>query len=255
MDEVKERARRELRAQLRAVTPEDYEDLAKNASRTVARVKCNIPQASNGRLPPGVVEILVIPAVADSLKVSDLSKLYVDDTLTRTIRDHLDTYRLLTTTLQIGEPNYIGIRVHAEIVPSEFSPPDEVRARVIETLNTFLCPLNIADNPDKLDDLMGPEWRGWPFGRSLFVAEIYSLIQRVPGVKHVLDVSLAQTPVIPREELPPDIPGDRPDREEDLVAIKKKVVRLRPNSLLCSLEHDIVLLDLDELMPEDEDER
>ena len=75
------------------------------------------------------------------------------------------------------------------------------------------------------------------------------------NLSRCLDVSLAQTPVIPREELPPDMPGDRPDREEDLVAIKKKVVRLRPNSLLCSLEHDIILLDLDELMPEDEDER
>ena len=48
LEEAKLRAARELRAQLRAVTPEDYENLATQASRTVARVKCNIPDAGPG---------------------------------------------------------------------------------------------------------------------------------------------------------------------------------------------------------------
>ena len=243
MDELKARTQRELRAQLRAVTSEDYEDLALQATRTVKRVKCNIPQSSSGRLPPGVVEILIVPSVADSLQVGDLSKLYVDDSLTREVHRHLDAYRLLTTTLQIREPNYTGIKVHAEIVPSDYSSPDVVRGRVVEALKQFISPLALTTGSDSNDDLLGANWDGWPFGRNLYVAEIFSLIQRVPGVKHVLDVNLSRRPVVPREELSPDLEME----EADLTPVKQKLVRVRADTLLCSLNHEITIADLSEL--------
>ena len=246
MEELKARTRRELRAQLRAVTAEDYEDLAKKATRSIARVKCNIPQGSNGRLPPGMIEILVVPAVADSIWAGDLTKLEVDEGLTRTIENFLDKYRLLTTTLQIKEPRYIGLKVTAEIVPAEYSQPEEVKARVVESLRKFLTPLAIGGEQEGLDELMGAEWAGWPFGRDLYLAEIYSLIQRVPGVKHVLDVQLSSRPVLPAKERP--LENDEPAGEagEELKPIKQKVVRVRADTLLCSLQHDIVLAELEE---------
>lgn len=251
MDELKVRAQRELRAQLRAVTPEDYEDLALQATRAVARVKCNIPQDSGGRLPPGVVEILIVPAVADSLKVNDRSKLYVDETLLRVVHNHLDKYRLLTTTLQLREPNYLGIKVSAEIVPSEFSTPEIVKGRVNEALKAFLSPLDIVGNGEARDDLMDGKWVGWPFGRNLFVAEIYSLIQRVAGVKHVLDVQLSQRPVIPREELSLDSEDEGAvegqPMEEEATPIKEKVLRVKTDTLLCSLAHDIKITRLSDI--------
>ncbi|RMF02649.1 MAG: putative baseplate assembly protein, partial [Chloroflexi bacterium] len=245
MDEIKARARRELRAQQRAVTPEDYEDLAKGATRTVERVKCNVPQNSNGRLPPGVVEILVVPAVADSLRAGDLSRLNIDEPLANTIKSYLDKYRLLTTILHVKEPDYIGVQVQADIVPSEFVQPEIVKARIIDSLNTFISPLNIAPDPEQLDDLMGSNWEGWPFGRALYIPEIFSLIQRIPGVKHVLDVKLNWRPVIPREEMPLDGEEERPESEEDLTPVTKKVFKIRPNALLCSLNHKVVMVDLD----------
>ena len=68
LDEVKLRSRQELRAQLRAVTAEDYEVLAKKETREVARVKCNVPFHNRGYLAPGNVELLIVPAVKDSLR-------------------------------------------------------------------------------------------------------------------------------------------------------------------------------------------
>ncbi len=246
MEELKARARRELRAQLRAVTPEDYEDLAKKASRSVARVKCNIPQGSNGRLPAGVVEILVVPAVADSVKAGDLSKLHLDETLAKSIEAYLDKYRLLTTTLRIREPNYVGIKVHAEIVAADFSQPEVVKARVAESLHNFLSPLALTNGPEGQDELMGTHWEGWPFGRSLYVAEIFSLIQRVPGVKHVLDVQLSQRPVVPIEEIPPEAEEEGQQAKAEVSPVQQKVVRIPGDALVCSLEHEITLTGLGE---------
>ncbi len=253
LDEAKARAQRELRAQLRAVTPKDYEDLTRGATRAVARVKCNVPQNSNGQIPAGVVEILVLPAVADSLQADDLSKLHVDENLAQIIDQHLDKYRLLTTTLRIKEPNYIGLKVEAEIVPSEYSRPDVVRARVIETLKCFITPLAIPGGQPLPPELTGEEWAGWPFGRNLYVAEIASLIQRVSGVKHVLDVKIRQRDVTPAEELPVSEETEAGDESKSLSRPRRKVIRVPNDTLLCSLEHEITIKDLEE-DEEDDDE-
>jgi predicted phage baseplate assembly protein len=231
-----------LRAQLRAVTAEDYENLAKMASRSIARVKCNIPQSSGGRLPPGMVEILLVPAVADALKLGDLSKLHVDQAMADMVEEHLDKYRLLTTTLRIREPSYIGVKVRAEIVPSEYSVPELVLARVVETLRAFINPLSTADTAEIQDDLMGEGWEGWPFGRDLYLAEIFSLIQRVPGVKHVLDVSLSTRPVVPVNMVSPQ--GEEAPAEEALTPIKQKLIQVSSDTLLCSLDHEVVIANL-----------
>ncbi len=243
LDEAKLRAAREMRAQLRAVTAEDYESLAKGASRRAARVKCNIPQGSNGRLPPGMVEILIVPAVADSLRSGNLTKLAVDEALVQQVADHLDSYRLLTTTLQIREPSYLGVKVEAEIVPADYSLPEVVIARVNDVLNNFINPLLLSEWADSQDELMATDWEGWPFGRNLYVAEIFSLIQRTPGVKHVLDVELHTRPVAPSHEVAPD--DDLAVEEPPpLEKIRKKLIRVPADTLLCSLHHTITIADL-----------
>jgi predicted phage baseplate assembly protein len=242
LEEAKLRAARELRAQLRAVTAEDYENLAKMASRTVARVKCNIPQSSGGRLPAGTVEILLVPAVADSLRLGDLSKLHVDQALVKLVEDHLDKYRLLTTTLRIREPGYLGVKVRAEIIPSEYSLPELVVARVVETLREFLSPLPMSERVEARDDLMGSDWEGWPFGRDLYIAEIFSLIQRVPGVKHVLDVSLSTRPVVPLNMA--SLETEEEQEAEGLTLVKQKLISVSSDTLLCSLDHEVVIATL-----------
>ncbi len=252
LEEAKSRVQRELRAQLRAVTPGDYEDLAMGATRAVARVKCNIPQSSNGRLPPGVVEILIVPAVSDALLAGDLTKLHIEDNLAKIVGDHLDKYRLLTTTLRIQEPRYIGVRAEVEIVPSEFSRPEDVRAKVIEKLTRFISPLNLSEFGAAPDELAGDDWQGWPFGRNLYVAEIFSLIQRVPGVKHVLDVQLSWRDVEPADETPPG--EDDEAEEKPTKKVKRKSVRVAADTLLCSLNHEVIMADLDDEEADDDAE-
>jgi predicted phage baseplate assembly protein len=244
LEEAKLRSAREMRAQLRAVTAEDYENLAKGSSRTVARVKCNVPQKSNGRLSAGTIEILIVPAVADSLKRGDLAKLALDPALAQMVEAHLDAYRLLTTTLYVREPDYLGVKVQAEIVPAEHSAPELVVSRVIEALNNFISPLAVSLEQSPATELMGSDWEGWPFGRNLYVAEIFSLIQRVPGVKHVLDVQLSRRAVRPLAET--GLFGETPQSEQRLNPVRKKVIQVPADTLLCSLQHEITLKGLDE---------
>lgn len=245
LEEVKLRARRELRAQQRAVTAEDYEDLTKGASRAIARVKCNSPKTGNGTLPPGMVELLIVPAVTDALRAGDLSKLHVDQAMRDQIETHLDQYRLLTTTLRIREPNYIGLKVRAEVVASEYSRPEIVRSRVLESLRNFISPLALEGENQPQNGLLGPDWDGWPFGRDLYVAEIFSLIQSLPGVKHVIDVQLFQRPITPTAETSLQAEDEEERAKTNpLTPITERVVRVAADTLLCSLEHEIQLVEL-----------
>ncbi|HXF61446.1 MAG TPA: hypothetical protein VNK95_07505, partial [Caldilineaceae bacterium] len=102
------------------------------------------------------------------------------------------------------------------------------------------------------EGVVEPDWKGWPFGRSLYVAELYSLIQQVPGVKHVLDVQLRQRPVLPAQEAPPlgqleeFAANSARDgvAERTLTLVTGKVLITSPDTLLCSLDHEIELVDL-----------
>lgn len=244
LEEAKFRSVRELRTQARAVTAEDYEHLTRAASRGVARVKCTVPQRHNGHKPSGLVEVLVIPAVADSLRNGDLSSLHLTKPLAQTIEAYLDQYRLLSTALYVREPDYLGVQVEAEIVPSEYSLPDQVVASVEACLNRFLCPLALVDEREAQAGLLEPDWAGWPFGQSLYVAEIFSLIQRVPGVKHVLDVKLSTREVKPADETPPGDPEAGPVSAKEVSPIEGKILRLKPDMVLCSLNHKVTVADL-----------
>jgi hypothetical protein len=117
-----------------------------------------------------------------------------------------------------------------------------VVARVLAQLETFLNCLAAKEKTDPADELMGSDWEGWPFGRNLYVAEILSLIQRVPGVKHVLEVHLKQRPVMPEEEASRSGESD----EEALTPVSQNRITVPADTLLCSLEHKVTLAELED---------
>ena len=245
LEEAKMRASRELQAQQRAVTARDYENLAKKTSRVVARVKCRTPVMGSTTLPPGTIELLVVPAAFDALKAGDLTKLAMDDGLKDAISANLDQYRLLCTTLRIKEPNYVGVKATVKIIPGQDVWPDAVRSDVIESLESFITPLAIDGR------------EGWPFGQDLYVAEVYSLIQQVPGVKHILEVRLDYRPVNPSREQPPPVRAfeesssqeedvvDQAVVEESLIPVEQGMIQVPDDTLLCSLKHEVVIVGVD----------
>ncbi len=242
LEELKLRAQRELQAQRRAVTAQDYEQFTMNSSRAVARAHCLSPSEA-GQNAGGAVSVLVVPAVAESLKAGSVSALHINEKLQTEITNFVDQYRLLTTSLLIREPRYVGVKIKAKIVPQDFIPPAEIMQQVKEELQRYLTPLPLDRSP--LLQTKG-KWEGWEFGKDLFAAEIVSLIQQIPTVKYVLDAKVLSRSVVPVEE------GSLFDDEEpeEFITVEK-VLQIPNDGLLCSLEHEIEIINQQEMYQED----
>jgi hypothetical protein len=172
LDSVGDRVPREIRHGGRAVTVEDYEDLALEASPEVARAKCmapsKVPQdAANVDESPGDITLIIVPRSSDASPLPSVE-------LIRRVQDFLDVRRTPTAHLTVVGPAYVEIAVTAEIVPSSLDVATRVVADVQERVVAFLHPLT-----------GGFEGHGWDFGRQPHKSDLYGLIEAVEGVDHV----------------------------------------------------------------------
>ncbi len=230
LEELIQRAQREIQSQRRAVTAADFEQFALKSTRAVARTRCITPELSGS----GAVTLVIVPDVLDALKLGNLHALHVSDDLKGTIRGYLDQYRLLTTALNVDEPKYYGIKVKTTVVAQDFASDADVTTEVTERLNRFLSPLKDYTAEDELS-------RGWEFGRNVFAAEIVSLIQKSPSVKYVLDTEIDWRQVSPMNETQDDLNA----KDMDLRKMEKMLV-LPSDGLVCSLNHEVVVTTMDE---------
>ena len=178
-----------------------------------------------------------MPDVPESLRAGSVKSLHLDDGLQKEIRAYLDKYRLVTTTLNVREPRYTGVKVKARIVAHDFIPPNEVAKQVDDELRRYISPLVFDDKQPLLQQ--GEKWEGWSFGRDLFTAEIISLIQQVPTVKYVLDVEVSSRSIVPVEES-----INTEEVAEVPLSPVDKVLHLPDDGLLLSLRHEIECVDI-----------
>ena len=182
LDAAKLRVPEALASQERAVTARDYEYLAKEASRRVARARCIAVRgsAATSSVPPGTVELLIVPTLpADTPRTLDFLQPPPD--LLEEVRSYLDERRLLGTQLAVDGPAYVGVTVEASIVVRAGLNRENVRLDAEQRITRYLDPL-----------LGGTEGRGWPFGRHLYLSEVQSVLQAVPGVEYAQDVTIYQ---------------------------------------------------------------
>ena len=145
-----------------------------------------------------------------------------------------------------------GIDVVEMDLINSLSTTDDGDVKLDFRPSSFVCPLALRETPNGGNGAMGPDWEGWPFGRPLFVSEVYSLIQGIPGIKHVLDVQLAMRPVDPgQEEAVRDGSETRETeshggagRQTGLTIVDEKRIDIPADALLCSLEHEITVVEL-----------
>jgi len=173
-----------LRTPYRAVTSKDYEDLVlaefrehPDLEKRVARARCeprrNLTDQRNQVVDaPGHVSVVIVPVPTPQDHGSILTdeawlSRYVD--LIQAIKDHLEPRRLLTTRLHVVGPRYVGIGVRLTL----HLKPDALKTigRDAEAaLATFFDPVDA---------------NGWPFGRNVYVSEVYELLDKLPGVDFV----------------------------------------------------------------------
>lgn len=149
---------------------------------------------------------LRISSTAVPTKTAVAGRIYRD--LLERVREYLEPRRLLTTRVRVVGPRLVTIGVHVSLRLKPDAVPETVKKEAEDRLKQFL----------NLDV--------WPFGRSVYVSEIYRLLDRLPGVDFVTDLveEGAKLEIITAH----DVKDDRSVREgEALVAI-----RLNPDELV-----------------------
>lgn len=166
-----------VRSMGRAVTPADFEQLAREAAREVARVRC-VP---NGEGPEAaVVRVLVIPDLdsdpAGRVRFVDLKP---PQELLERVTGYLDQRRQVGTRLVVEPPFYQGITVVARIRARVRANPLELKDQAMAALYRYLHPLQ-----------GGPDGTGWPFGRPVQTGDLFAELQRLSGVELVEEIKL-----------------------------------------------------------------
>jgi hypothetical protein len=172
-----ERAPRMIRHGGRAVTQEDFEDLALLSTPEVARVRC-VPLYDLGvppdewRRTPGVISLIVVPRSIDTRPLPSLE-------LLQRVRHYLDERRLPEVELVVVGPEYYRVDVSAEVAVSSLQQAGAAVSAVEAELLRFLHPL-----------MGGTGQTGWSFGRQPHESDIYRLLESLPGIDHVNRLNL-----------------------------------------------------------------
>jgi hypothetical protein len=211
-----------LRQPFRAVTCGDFENLALNfdeefvqagALPQVARARC-VPRrdlvaddpANRGVDEPGHVSIIIVP-----FRTKDEKLPQPTDDLREQVFEYLDKRRLITTMIHVAQPAYFAFTVQLTVVLL----PDTIaldQAAILDdiknVLQNFFDPLTGGD-----------EGTGWPFGRNVYVSEIYNLLDVQPGVDYVTKTVDPQNAT----ELP-ELAVAKADRDRLILNAEGKVV-------------------------------
>ncbi len=207
--EAKIRAPQQLRVQERAVTAADYEQIARQAGPSAARIRC-LPAGDE----PGAVRVLVVPdTVADEGDRLRFEQLIPPDTLLTAITAQLSERKLIGTRLVVEPPRYQGVTVVARLVAAGDAAPDRVQRDALDALYRYLNPLR-----------GGLAGTGWEFGRPVQFGEVFSVLQRVSGVGLVEEVRL--------------FPADPITGRRGTIVER---VELEPNALVFSHQHQVAV--------------
>jgi hypothetical protein len=185
LDDLIERAPRQLRHGYRAVTAQDFEDLAMLASSEVARARCislyDLAHDPDARSPrPGIASLIIAPVASPSSQAERRPMPSME--LIRRVQDYLDEHRLPEADLVIVGPEYVAVKIETEITVSDVDTASEVELAVSQALSRFLHP-----------SIGGRDGVGWQFGQEPVRSDLFTLIEGVPGVDHVRELKLTRT--------------------------------------------------------------
>ncbi len=181
LDALLGRAPRTIRHRGRAVTPEDYEDLARLASPAVARARC-VPLRNLVDDPlderaavPGTLSVIVVPR-------SDADRPQPDVALVERVQAYLTAQSVPTATVIVVGPLYIRVDVTVRIALTSLDVADAVQGATMQALAAFLHPLT-----------GGQSGTGWDFGREPHGSDLIALLAEVPGVDHIDSLSIGES--------------------------------------------------------------
>jgi predicted phage baseplate assembly protein len=161
------RAPLEIRTRHRAVTAQDYEFLAADASPRVARAV----RVEDDR--PGVT-LGILPRVDPAGRRLTLEELTPDAELLEVVGRHLNARKFAGCPVRLTPVRLRGVSVVVNLEAAPLADPEQIEQRVRDSLYGYLNPM-----------VGGGTGTGWPFGRPLNQGELYAIVHAATGVESV----------------------------------------------------------------------
>ena len=240
IEDTLRRAPEELRIRSRAVTAEDYEFLAQEASTDIARAFCLPPRSDDIGRPwfyagidrsPGNVTVIVVPRYG-----LDDARPQPSADLLREVQSFLDRRRDLTADLTVRGPVYLPIQVMAKITLFGREGDVGVNKDALE-----------ADLRRRATEFMHPvrggvDGRGWRPGQSVHVAGLFNALVLRPDLGYVRELTI-------QARQPDYLPDNLTDAEIDVEKHRPfrlggpgPTPRVADYELICSADtHDITV--------------
>jgi hypothetical protein len=197
----------------RAVTSVDFE-LLTSCVATVARAKCVAGRDLNNDDP--VVRMREAPGHVSVVVLAE-GNLHPSRELLAKIRQALEPARLLTTRVHVVAPRYVKLGCRITITPIRGSPREALQETAVTRLKLFLDPHQGWFNG-----------KGWPWGRNVYVSELYQVLSEIRGVDRVAPTRDSQG--APVDELVVD--PSQSDRLKRNNREEIEAVELRPDELI-----------------------
>jgi len=160
----------------RAVTVDDYERLAMEASREVRKARCLPNRNASGRHELGWTTVHIVP---DSKSAEPTPSLELRRSVQRYLADRADLTLVSQKHIVVGPPEYVPVSIEAIIFAKTLDDVATADQNVKRQLESFLHPLN-----------GGPDEEGWEFGRELTASDLYLLLEGINEVDHVESLKL-----------------------------------------------------------------
>jgi hypothetical protein len=181
LEDAKLRAPHDLRHRERAVTAEDFADLAKQTPGVRIQRAFALPLTRavpvQGSSPPrfdlvpgvpGAVTVVVLPENREDTPQPTETQLAL-------VCEQLNSRRLVTTEVYVAGPRYVTLTsLKAEIFVSRQAETKAVKDALTARLLTYFHPLHGGD-----------DGAGWPFGQDIFFGHVYRQLLGVPEVRRV----------------------------------------------------------------------
>jgi predicted phage baseplate assembly protein len=165
-----------LKHRNQAIMAEDYESLATESSREVARVRCLPNTDDQGQRALGWVTVMIVPESTDARPVPRPSlkenvKAYLAERAPGVVSE--------LNHLFVTGPIYLQISVTVDLYPVSLSVAATAEKNAVEQLSAFLHPLT-----------GGLDGQGWQFGQVPCLSDILALLHGIEGVDHLENLKL-----------------------------------------------------------------
>ncbi len=161
-----------LRHRQRAVGSDDFLNLVKEASRKIARVKILPNLNEKGDYETGAVTAIVVPYSTDKKPIAT-------PILKNEIKRYIEERASNLVNIFIIDPAYVKVNVYAELTTEDIDKVPIIESEARERIKEFLHPIE-----------GGTEGKGWDFGTTPCISDIYSLFEEIEGVDYVNRISL-----------------------------------------------------------------